>query len=54
MAEIMAKCSRLRPRAAEYPLVLRYDQKQGQSKMRIFRTIRGYFSLLRHKGVKAN
>lgn len=50
MAEILAKFSRLKPRAGEYPLVLRYDQKQSPSKMRIMRTIRGYFNLLRKAG----
>lgn len=47
MAEILAKFSRLRPRAGEYPIILRYDLKAGASKMKIMKTIRGYFSLLR-------
>lgn len=47
MAEVIAKLSRLGPKAAEIPLVLRYDQKRGPSKMRILRTIGGYLRLLR-------
>lgn len=48
MAEILAKCSRLRPRVGEHPLVLRYDQKGGPSKMRVMRTILGYLGVLVH------
>lgn len=46
MAEILAKCSRLRPKVGEHPLVLRYDQKGGPSKMRVMRTILGYLGVL--------
>lgn len=46
MAEILARFSRIGVKAAEYPLVLRYDFKCGKSKMRIMRTIMGYFKLL--------
>lgn len=46
MAEILAKCSRLRPKVGEHPLVLRYDQKGGPSKMRVVRTIMGYLGVL--------
>lgn len=46
MAEILAKCSRLKPRVGEHPLVLRYDQKGGPSKMRVMRTILGYLNVL--------
>lgn len=47
MAEILAKFSRLHPRAGEYPLVLHYELKAGSSKMNVLRTIRGYLGLLR-------
>lgn len=47
MAEVMAKLSRLAPRAGELPLILRYDQKRSKSKMRVLRTIGGYIRLLR-------
>ncbi|MGE5674902.1 MAG: glycosyltransferase family 2 protein [Mycobacterium leprae] len=50
MAEILAKCSRLGPKVAEYPLVLHYELKHGPSKMRILRTIGGYIALLRKVG----
>lgn len=50
MAEILAKSRRLNPKAAEYPLVLHYENKVGQSKMRILRTIAGYVRLLRKAG----
>lgn len=46
MAEILARCSRLKPKVGEHPLVLRYDQKGGPSKMRVMRTILGYLGVL--------
>ena len=48
-AEILAKLSRLRPRprAAEFPLRLRYDLKRSPSKMRIVPTLCGYLGLFR-------
>lgn len=46
MAEIAAKFSRMHIRAGEVPLVLRYDYKKGKSKMKIAKTVKGYFSLL--------
>lgn len=46
MAEIAAKLSRMSIRAGEIPLVLRYDYKKGKSKMKVAKTVRGYFSLL--------
>lgn len=46
MAEIAAKLSRTNIRAGEVPLVLRYDYKKGKSKMKVVKTIKGYFSLL--------
>ncbi len=50
MAELMAKISRLEPQGGEHPLILRYDRKQGRTKMRVLRTIRGYFRLLKEAG----
>lgn len=38
MAEILIKISKLNVRMSEVPLVLRYDQKEGASKMRVWRT----------------
>jgi dolichol-phosphate mannosyltransferase len=44
--DVLLKLRRLNVRACEVPLVLRYDFKQGASKMRIARTIRRYFRLM--------
>lgn len=46
MAEIAAKFSRMKIRAGEIPLILNYGAKDGESKMKVAKTIRGYFSLL--------
>lgn len=46
MAEIAAKFSRMGIRAGEIPLILNYELKEGESKMKVARTVRGYFSLL--------
>lgn len=39
MADILLKCRALRPRAGEVPLILRYDEKLGASKMHVARTV---------------
>lgn len=46
MAEILIKLRLLGIRVAEVPLVLRYDMKSGQSKMKVLRTIFRYFVLI--------
>lgn len=46
MAEIAAKFSKMHIKAGEVPLVLRYDYKKGKSKMKVAKTVKGYFSLL--------
>ena len=46
MVELLIKMRQLRARAAEVPMILRYDLKKGQSKMRVFRTMFRYFALL--------
>lgn len=46
MAEIAAKFSKMKIKAGEVPLILNYHLKQGDSKMKVMRTVRGYFSLL--------
>ena len=46
MTELLLKARRLRPRIIEVPLILRYDLKEGASKMRLGRTIRDYARLL--------
>lgn len=47
MAEIVAKFSKIGVRAGEYPLILKYNLKMGRSHMKVARTIKGYFSLLK-------
>lgn len=44
--DVLLKLRRLHARACEVPLVLRYDFKQGASKMRIARTIGRYLGLI--------
>ncbi len=52
MAEVLLKLGRGGARVAEAPLVLRYDLKQGASKMKMMRTISRYFELIRR--IRAN
>ncbi|MCX6270912.1 MAG: glycosyltransferase [Bacteroidetes bacterium] len=46
MAEILLKMRRFRPVIHELPFILRYDQKQGESKMKVWKTIRQTLSLI--------
>ncbi|HHV65895.1 MAG TPA: glycosyltransferase family 2 protein [Peptococcaceae bacterium] len=46
MAEIAAKFSKMGIRAAEVPLILNYGFKEGESKMKVAKTIKGYLALL--------
>lgn len=53
MAELLIKLRSLRILAAEVPLILRYDQKEGESKMEVVKTIkRTILMLLRLKRIK--
>ena len=53
MAELLIKLRSLRVLAVEVPLILRYDQKEGESKMEIIKTIkRTILMLLRLKRIK--
>ena len=45
MAEILLKLGRGGAKVTEWPLVLRYDLKEGASKMKIMRTITRYFAM---------
>ncbi len=45
MAEVLLKLGRGGAKVTEAPLVLRYDLKEGASKMKIMRTITRYFAL---------
>jgi dolichol-phosphate mannosyltransferase len=44
--DVLLKLRKMRVRACEVPLVLRYDFKEGASKMRIGRTVRRYLRLM--------
>ena len=46
MAEILVKLGKIGSVMGEYPLVLEYNLKEGQSKMKVFDTIKGYFRLI--------
>jgi dolichol-phosphate mannosyltransferase len=46
MVEILIKLRRLNPIFGEVPMILRYDQKQGPSKMRVARTVAATLRLL--------
>jgi len=46
MAEVLLKLGRGGARVTEYPLILRYDLKEGASKMKMMRTISRYFALI--------
>jgi len=46
MAELLLKLGRGGARVAESPLILRYDLKEGASKMKMMRTISRYFTLI--------
>jgi dolichol-phosphate mannosyltransferase len=45
MAEVLLKLGRGGARVLEWPLILRYDLKEGASKMKIMRTIARYFGM---------
>jgi dolichol-phosphate mannosyltransferase len=47
MAEILLKLSQLSPKIVEIPMVLRYDQKRGASKMKVGSTILATLRLMR-------
>ncbi len=46
MLELIAKLRTIGARVTEIPYTLRYDQKQGASKLRIFRTLRQYYTVV--------
>jgi len=46
MVEILLKTAGLAGQISEVPMVLRYDLKQGGSKMKLLKTIRDYFRLV--------
>jgi dolichol-phosphate mannosyltransferase len=46
MVELLLKLRHCQPVITEIPLTLRYDRKQGASKLRLVRTITQYLTLL--------
>lgn len=52
MAEILIKLRPFIKIASEVPLVLRYDLKQGKSKMKVIHTIIGYLFLIKREMMK--
>lgn len=46
MVEILLKLSRLHPVVVQVPLVLRYDMKEGESKLRLVKTLMEYAKVL--------
>jgi dolichol-phosphate mannosyltransferase len=46
MVELLIKLRQIGARAVEVPMILRYDLKKGQSKMRVFRTMARYLALI--------
>ena len=46
MSEMLVSLNSIGAKMSEIPLVLRYDLKKGQSKMKIWRTIAEYFALV--------
>jgi len=46
MLELLFKLKKIHARATEVPLVLRYDRKQGDSKMKVFHTMARYGAVL--------
>ena len=47
MAEVLVKLGRGGAKVSEAPLVLRYDRKEGASKMKVMKTISRYFVMAR-------
>lgn len=45
MVELLLKLRHFNPKIIEHPLVLRYDRKKGQSKLKLFRTLAQYVKL---------
>jgi len=45
MVEILGRFSKIGVKAKEYPLVLEYNLKESPSKMKVLKTIKGYFNL---------
>jgi dolichol-phosphate mannosyltransferase len=46
MLELLFKLKRIHARATEVPLVLRYDRKQGESKMKVLQTMTRYGAVM--------
>lgn len=45
MMEVLVKANKIGVKIGEYPLVLEYNLKEGNSKMKVLKTIMGYFKV---------
>ncbi len=46
MSEVLVKLNTLRPVITEVPMILRYDKKKGESKMRVVQTVMGTLKVM--------
>jgi dolichol-phosphate mannosyltransferase len=53
VVELLLRLCSLNPRIAEVPLNLRYDLKESESKMRVWKTVKGYLSLISKERVRS-
>lgn len=53
VVELLLRLCSLDPKITEVPLNLRYDLKKSESKMRVWKTVKGYLSLISQKKVKS-
>ena len=54
MVEILLRLNKFNPVVGEVPLILRYDYKEGVSKMKVARTVRQTLALLFNYRFKSN
>ena len=53
VVELLLRLCSLDPKIGEVPLNLRYDLKESESKMRVWKTVRGYLSLISKKKIRS-
>lgn len=51
VVELLLRLCSMNPKIAEVPLNLRYDLKKSQSKMKVWKTIGGYMTLIRKRKI---
>ena len=54
VVELLLRLCSLNPRIAEVPLNLRYDLKESESKMRVWKTVKGYLSLISKEKIRCH